>query len=63
MSKTKTLVCVVTGNSTVYSGEFLQRKIDEYITEEFNRCRKEKTKRKLLVVAGTPKEKINKVAI
>ena len=34
MSKTKTLVCVVTGNSTVYSGEFLQRKIDEYITED-----------------------------
>ena len=34
---------------------------DEYITEEFNRCRKEKTKRKLLVVAGTPKEKLNKV--
>lgn len=34
MSKTKTLKCVVTGNETVYAGEFLNKKIQEYGSEE-----------------------------
>jgi len=34
MTKTKTLTCVITGNNTIYSGEFLNKKIEEYGSEE-----------------------------
>jgi len=34
MSKTKKITCIVTGKQTMYSGDFLQKKIDEYGSEE-----------------------------
>ena len=34
MAKTKKITCVVTGKQTIYSGDFLQKKIDEYGSEE-----------------------------
>ena len=34
MAKTKKITCVVTGKQTMYSGDFLQKKIDEYGSEE-----------------------------
>lgn len=34
MSKSKTLTCIVTGNTTIYSGDFLNKKIEEYGTED-----------------------------
>lgn len=34
MSKTKKITCVVTGKKTIYSGDFLQKKIDEYGSPE-----------------------------
>lgn len=34
MPSTKKITCVVTGKQTVYSGDFLQKKIDEYGSEE-----------------------------
>jgi polyhydroxyalkanoate synthesis regulator protein len=30
MSSTKKIKCIVTGKQTIYSGDFLQKKIDEY---------------------------------
>ncbi len=34
MPTTKKIICVVTGKPTVYSGDFLQKKINEYGSEE-----------------------------
>lgn len=34
MSRTKKITCIVTGKQTIYSGDFLQKKIDEYGTLE-----------------------------
>ncbi len=34
MPTTKKITCVVTGKETVYSGDFLQKKINEYGSEE-----------------------------
>lgn len=34
MPSTKKITCAVTGKQTVYSGDFLQKKIDEYGSEE-----------------------------
>jgi len=34
MNKTKKLTCIITGKSIVISGEYLQKKIEEYGTEE-----------------------------
>lgn len=34
MPSTKKIICAVTGKQTVYSGDFLQKKIDEYGSEE-----------------------------
>ena len=33
MPATKKITCVITGKPTVYSGDFLQKKIDEYGNE------------------------------
>ncbi len=34
MPTTKKIICNITGKETVYSGDFLQKKIDEYGSEE-----------------------------
>lgn len=34
MSSTKKITCVITGKQTVYSGDFLLKKIEEYGSEE-----------------------------
>jgi len=47
MPSTKKITCVITGKPTVYSGDFLQKKITEYGSEEnlnkFYICREVKT--------------------
>lgn len=47
MSNTKKIKCIITGKQTVYSGDFLQKKIQEYGSEEklntFYICREVKS--------------------
>lgn len=47
MSSTKKIRCIITGKQTVYSGDFLQKKIQEYGSEEklneFYICREVKS--------------------